>query len=217
MRATSCGFESHLRHTLTSLQTATFSYGWQKAPGIASEGFGSGRAAVGYERASSIAAAAWSRIFGSTWEYVSRVMAMVEWPSISETILGFTFLASSRVAQVCRRSWKRISWSPARFSSGLNFSLVTARLSSGSPVSEANMRPSASPGLHREPTSIYLRKLALQVALEDLCSLARELHAPPRACRLRGREDGTALGYGERPPDLKRAVFEVHVIPLQAE
>ena len=37
------------------------------------EGFGSSRAAVGYERASSIAAAAWSRMFGSIWEYVSRL------------------------------------------------------------------------------------------------------------------------------------------------
>src|SRR5215217_4947812 len=89
-------------------------------------------------------------MFGSTWEYVSWVMAMVECPSISETIFGFTLRVSSSVAHVCRRSWKRISGSPARFRSGLNFCFVTARLSSGSPVSDANIRPSASPGLHRE-------------------------------------------------------------------
>jgi hypothetical protein len=88
-------------------------------------------------------------MFGSTWEYVSRVMAMDECPSISETIFGFTLRVSSSVAHVCRRSWKRISGSPACFRSGLNFSLVTARLSSGYPVSEANMRPFS---LHREPT-----------------------------------------------------------------
>ena len=88
-----------------------------------------------------MAAAAWSRMFGSTWEYVSRVMAMEECPSISETIFGFTLRVRSSVAHVCRRSWKRISRNPARLRRGLNFSLVTARLSSGSPVSEANMRP----------------------------------------------------------------------------
>src|SRR5215208_6217542 len=130
-------------------------------------------------------------MFGSTWEYVWRVMAMVECPSISETIFGFTLRVSSSVAHVCRRSWKRISGSPARFRSGLNFCFVTARLSSGSPVSDANMRPSASPGLHREPYPIYLRELALQVALEGLCGIARELQqtrlttvgrGPPPCC-----------------------------------
>ena len=35
-------------------------------------------------------------------------MAMVACPSISETILGLTFLARSSVAHVWRRSWKRI-------------------------------------------------------------------------------------------------------------
>jgi len=30
-------------------------------------------------------------MFGKTWEYVSRVIAMLAWPSISETIFGFTF------------------------------------------------------------------------------------------------------------------------------
>jgi hypothetical protein len=68
-------------------------------------------------------------------------MAIVECPSISDTIFGFTLRVSSSVAHVCRRSWKRISGSPARFSGGLTFSFVTARLSSGSPVSEANIGP----------------------------------------------------------------------------
>jgi hypothetical protein len=34
---------------------------------------------------------------------------MVACPSISETILGLTFLDSKSVAQVCLRSWKRVS------------------------------------------------------------------------------------------------------------
>jgi hypothetical protein len=45
---------------------------------------------------------------------------MVECPSISETIFGFRLRVRSSVAHVCRRSWKRISGSPARFRSGLN-------------------------------------------------------------------------------------------------
>ena len=49
---------------------------------------------------------------------------MVACPSISETILGLTFLDSSRVAHVCRRSWNRVSGgSPA-----LRRSLANERL-----------------------------------------------------------------------------------------
>jgi hypothetical protein len=43
-----------------------FSLRQRKAPGIHAGGFGSNAAAIGYERASSTAAAAWSRMFGST-------------------------------------------------------------------------------------------------------------------------------------------------------
>src|SRR5215211_4087005 len=50
------------------LQIAHFSYRQRKALGYRSEGFGSNAAAIGYERAASIAGAAWSRMFGSTWE-----------------------------------------------------------------------------------------------------------------------------------------------------
>ena len=80
-----------------------FSHSRQEAPGLESGGFGSNAAAVGYVSASSIAAAALSRMFGSAWEYVSRVMAMDECRSISETIFGFTLRVSSSVANVCRR------------------------------------------------------------------------------------------------------------------
>lgn len=48
-----------------------------------------------------------SCMVGSMWEYVSRVMEMLECPSISETTFGFTLRESSRVAQVCLKSWKR--------------------------------------------------------------------------------------------------------------
>jgi hypothetical protein len=74
---------------------------------------------------------------------------MDECPSISETIFGFTLRVSSSVAHVCRRSWKRICGNPARFRSGLNERRVRLWRLSGSPVSEANMRPFS---LHREPT-----------------------------------------------------------------
>ena len=52
-----------------------------------------------------------------TWEYVSIVCEIVACPSISETIFGFTFFDSNRVAHVCRRKVK--SESPAFSSSGL--------------------------------------------------------------------------------------------------
>src|SRR4028118_1658336 len=47
-------------------------------------------------------------------------MAMLECPSISETIFGCTPLVRSSVAQVCLRSWKRTSRTPARLRSGLH-------------------------------------------------------------------------------------------------
>ena len=50
---------------------------------------------------------------------MSRVTLMEEWPSISETTLALTSLESSSVAQVWRRSWKRIWGRLAFASSGL--------------------------------------------------------------------------------------------------
>ena len=70
---------------------------------------------------------------------------MVECPSISETIFGFTLRVSS-VAHVCLRSWKRISGSPTRFSSGLNERRARLWRLMGSPVSEAKMGRSRSSG-----------------------------------------------------------------------
>jgi hypothetical protein len=75
-------------------------------------------------------------------------MAMLAWPSISETTLGFTFLESKSVAHVCRRSWKRISGKPARLSKGLKRWAVTWWRDSGSPLSEAKMSPFSR---HRSP------------------------------------------------------------------
>ena len=39
---------------------------------------------------------------------MSSVMAMEEYPSIPETIFGWTPLVRRSVAQVCLRSWKRV-------------------------------------------------------------------------------------------------------------
>ena len=62
---------------------------------------------------------------------------MVTWPSISETILGLTFLPRSSVAQVYRRSWKCVCGGPVCFRSGVNRWVVTLRRSNRLPVSEA--------------------------------------------------------------------------------
>ena len=63
---------------------------------------------------------------------------------------------SKSVAQVCRRSWKRISGKPARLSKGLRRWAVTRWRESGSPLSEAKMRPFSR---HRSPDrSILARK-----------------------------------------------------------
>ncbi len=77
-------------------------------------------------------------------------MAMLAWPNFSETTFGFTFLESNSVAHVCRRSWKRISGKPARLSKGLKRLAVTCWRFSGSPLSEAKMRPFSR---HRSPAS----------------------------------------------------------------
>ena len=68
---------------------------------------------VSLPSASSIAFATTSPSPGMTWLYVSSVMETLEWPSISETIFGCTLLVSSSVAQVCLRSWKCTSGTPA--------------------------------------------------------------------------------------------------------
>src|SRR4028118_908066 len=52
---------------------------------------------------------------------MSSVIDTLECPSISETIFGWTPFVSNRVAQVCLRSWKRMSGSPARLSSGVKW------------------------------------------------------------------------------------------------
>lgn len=50
---------------------------------------------------------------------VSRVIAIDECPNILQTIFELTLRERSNAAQVYRRSWKRMSDSPARSSSGL--------------------------------------------------------------------------------------------------
>ena len=76
-------------------------------------------------------------------------MAMVECPSISETILGLTFRESKSVAHVCLRSWKRIDGRSARLSRALRERLRRLEGLTMPPTSLANTRP---PGRYREPT-----------------------------------------------------------------
>lgn len=68
------------------------------------------------------------------WEYVSRVIATLEWPSVSWTIFGLTPLRNQSVAAVCRRSWNRIRGKPAHFSSGWNRPRTSQAAVSGRPV-----------------------------------------------------------------------------------
>ena len=51
-----------------------------------------------------MASAASRCMLGMQWEYVSRVIATVEWPRRSLMIFGCTCALSARVACVCRRS-----------------------------------------------------------------------------------------------------------------
>ncbi len=48
---------------------------------------------------------------------MSKVIVMLEWPSISETIFEFTLRERSSVAHLCLRSWKRTGGNLARFNS----------------------------------------------------------------------------------------------------
>jgi hypothetical protein len=102
------------------------------------------RTATRYRSTSSRACVALSCMFGSTWEYVSRVIAIVAWPSISETILGLTFLARSSVAQVWRRSWKRIRGSWALLSSGAKDRFLRLEGFTSVPFSVAKTRRQSS-------------------------------------------------------------------------
>lgn len=81
---------------------------------------------------------------GMTWEYVSIVCEMVAWPSISETILGFTFLESSSVAHAWRREWKVKPESPAFSSSGLKPRWYRLSAFIGLPARLENTRPWSS-------------------------------------------------------------------------
>lgn len=99
--------------------------------------------------ASSIANAAASPRPGITWLQVSSVMETFACPSISETIFGWTPLVSSSVAQVCLRSWKRMSGRPARRSRGLKCREHKLSPSVGLPERLGNTRPLSASRLVR--------------------------------------------------------------------
>jgi hypothetical protein len=92
-------------------------------------------------------------------------MAMLARPNISETT--FTFLESTSVAHVCRRSWKRISGKDVRLSKGLKRWAVTCWRESGSTLSEAKTRPFSR---HRSPARTILLQLTFQMASEGFQS-----------------------------------------------
>jgi hypothetical protein len=63
------------------------------------------------------------------------MMAMEECPSLSETILGLTFIESRCVAQVCLVSWNRRSiGNPAFFRGGLKAPWARLPISSRVPT-----------------------------------------------------------------------------------
>lgn len=69
-------------------------------------------------------AAASSCIAGNTWEYVSRVMAMLAWPKRSLTTFAGTLAASAADAELWRTSCNRICGSPARSAERTNSRLI---------------------------------------------------------------------------------------------
>jgi hypothetical protein len=91
-----------------------------------------------------------------------QVMLIEECPSISETTLAFTSRPSSSVAHVWRRSWKRISGSPARFRSGLKERLRRFEGLMMVPLCVAKMSP---PGWKREPIASISRSWQVRCTL----------------------------------------------------
>jgi hypothetical protein len=67
------------------------------------------------------------------------VTATVEWPRVSYTSLGWVPRENSKLAAVCRRSWKRVLWSRPAFSrSGLKERFIKLCRFTGVPVVERN-------------------------------------------------------------------------------
>ena len=141
-------------------------------------------------------------------------MAMLAWPSISETTFGFTFLESKSVAHVCRRSWKRISGKPARLSKGLKRRAVMCCRESGEPLSEAKMRPFSR---HRSPARSIFPQLTLQVASERFQGSLRESHGAASTLGLRRGKDRSTLRGGKGAPHLQSPDLKVNVIPFEPQ
>ena len=73
---------------------------------------------------------------------------MEECPSLSLTIFGCTSFVRRSVAQVCLRSWKRSSGSPARLSSG--FQYLSCRVSRLKVTSHLRLLAALSVWLERD-------------------------------------------------------------------
>src|SRR4051794_15683541 len=139
-------------------------------------------------------------------------MAMLAWPSISETILGLTFFSSSSVAQVCRRSWKRIFDTPTQSRSFRQWRVMRWR-SKGSPISEVTI--TRSPASGAQP--LYLPPLALQMASEPNCGALGELHGSAATSGLRRCQNRASFGPNERAPHLQHSRFQIYVVPLEGQ
>ena len=93
-------------------------------------------------------------------------------PNSSWTYFGCTLRLSSSVAQVCRRSWKRIGGTPARFRSGANDRSRRLLGFIGVPTSLAKTRPWSGcsprrrrtlPGSHAPQSTPTLPQLAVRL------------------------------------------------------
>jgi len=140
---------------------------------------------------------------------MSRVIATVAWPSISETTFGLTFSVSNRVAAVWRRSRKRISANPARFRRGLNerreVVAVEGRADRGG-EDEFLILVEVSDLSH-------LVRWPRAVALQGFDGGGGETHAAATLGSLRDGELFVRVGAA----DPEHAVFEIKIVPPKPE
>ncbi len=140
---------------------------------------------------------------------------MVEWPSISETILGWMPRPSRSVAAVWRRSWNRMIGRPRLFEKGMEQSVqeVTAVLGPAEGTGEHQsglvpIRAEQQPGL----------RLPCAMSPEDLDRHRCQLHPPAGAIRLWWRHGQIPVRMPLHGPDhAQRPLLQVDVGPVQCE
>ena len=135
---------------------------------------------------------------------------MVPCPSISETILGFTFMVRSSVAQVVEPSHWQLRSLEQRLETAAGQGPAVQGFSGLRGKYQAVLPPQgASP--------IYLLQLALEVASEGIQRALSELHAPSAALGLGGCKHRAALGGGQGSAYPKGPRLEIHVLPYQTQ